>query len=587
MSGQVTFKFNRMHNSTQGITGNLVVVDETNNPIRIDSKLFNNGKLEDSTLLSILTETTDNRSVLFKFSQYINTWMRKEFEIGKEFLEMASYLPHFMYSICFIDELPVHIFKNTNVLYNPFVRPHPDIFNVTNTMREIAMFKYIDGAETFGQYMTLTENMFKVNEIYKQIAIAMHIAQKQIGFCHNDLHADNVLVAKCDPDIMLLYILPNNTNILVETFGKLAVIIDFGFSYTNKLDNLNVMTDTIFAYEGLLPVYQDFKTDTRTFMIRMTHEIFFQRERNEKLNKKLTDFVKSSASRQIPLDAETGLFKIEKKTFVHDLQEEFTNHLKNENVCDLFSHFLCFYSFVTSMFQLTTLKDLRNPNCHPFDKKYLTDLIVNFNNCWSIVEKNFSRFSRKRSIDTSMKSTALAICDKYLVSDNTCYAFQCAVETFLRVLLSATPTEEQPNEFANSFSKSMHEKFPNCDLEDMSGTELFGLINEMSKLCDEKLMELTKSVIEKNKKVNDDFQKHMKELDLEKPESILNLLLKFADPEKLISFVADKSTVVVIDTVKKVHKFIKIERNSTMRLNGFRARKDQLNYLIQIYNRMV
>lgn len=587
MSEHVTFKFNRMHNSTQGITGNLLAVDETNNPIEIDSQCLHNGKLEDSTLLSILTETTNNSSVLFKFSQYINTWMRKECEIGKEFLEMASYLPHFMYSIGFIDELPVHIYKNTHVLYNPFVRPHPDIFQVTNTRREIALFKYIEDAETFGQYMTITMSMFKVNEIYKQVAIAMHIAQKQIGFCHNDLHADNVLLANCDKDIMLLYILPNKTNFLVETFGKLAVIIDFGFSYTQKLDNMTVMTDTFFANEGLLPVYQDFKTDMRTFLIRMTHEMFFQRPENKKLTQKLTDFVETSASRQIQLDDETGLFKRTKNKFVQDLQQEFTNHLQNTNVCDLFSHILCFYSFMTSMFQLTTLKDLRNAKCLPIDQNSRRHLIVSFNNCWSAVETNFSGFSRKRSLDMSTKSTALTICDNYLVSDNTCYAFQCAVETFLRVLVSNTPTHEQPNEFANSFRKSMHEKFSDCNLEDVSGIELFGLINEMSKLCDEKLTSLTRIVIDKNVKVNDEFQKHMKESDLETPEAILRLLLKFADAEKLISFVANKSTVVVIDTIKKTHKMMPIDDNSSVKLNAFRTRRDQLNFLMQTYNRMV
>jgi transcription termination factor NusB len=573
-----------MHNSTQGIAGNLIVVDNPNNPIRIDKSLMNNGKLEDTTLLSILTDSMENNSVLFKFSQYINTWMRKEFEIGKEFFEMASYLPHFMYSICFIADYPVNIFKNTNVLYNPYIKP-PDVFEQTNTRREIALFKYIDDADTFGQYMAITENMFKVNEIYRQIVIAMYVAQTNIGFCHNDLHADNVLLATCDPDIMFLYILPNNNNIIVETFGKIAVIIDYGFSYTSKLDNLNVMTDTYFADEGLFPVYQDFKTDMRTFLVRMTNESFFKREKNMEMTKMLKDYVQSTASTQFKLDEETGWLERTKKNFVDEIQNEILGYVDSE-VCDLFSDTLCFYSFLTSIFQLTTVGDLRKESFNTFNRETIKQIVIDFNSQWILIEKNFSRFSRKRSNDCAFKLTALTICDRYLVSDNTCYAFQCAIETFFRVLLNSSPPCDKAKEFASSFSNSMHEKYSSFDLSDVSGIDLFSNIMELSKMFDEKLGDLTKHVIEKNAHVNDLFQKHVDGIDFETPESILRTLMRFSDNENLIKFISKRSIVCVIDTVKRVHKVVKPDTKLTLILNSFKTRTEQLKHLTKHYDKM-
>ncbi|AYV77852.1 MAG: hypothetical protein Edafosvirus2_31 [Edafosvirus sp.] len=82
-------------------------------------------------------------------------------------------------------------------------------------------------------------NPSELLNIYQQIIISLEIAYVELGFIHNDLHTENILIKKIDNTKIkyLIYEITDPTGIytfVLNNTGYIALVADFGESYTIK-----------------------------------------------------------------------------------------------------------------------------------------------------------------------------------------------------------------------------------------------------------------------------------------------------------------------------------------------------------------
>ena len=182
-----------------------------------------------------------------------------EYLNGKETNKLRSSMPHFMYVYgilqCF-DEIikkPDGSISLKNVkLCKPDLSinicdmnntPSSDITCLTKNSYifvellegGISMEKFIQNIDPSN--MQDTQNFFSV---VTQISLALKIAQEKIGFIHNDLHLNNVLLMP-NPNTektLYSYLTQNGNKYNVQIYDWIPVIIDPGNSRTNATESL-------------------------------------------------------------------------------------------------------------------------------------------------------------------------------------------------------------------------------------------------------------------------------------------------------------------------------------------------------------
>lgn len=106
--------------------------------------------------------------------------------------------------------------------------------------------------------------------VARQTLHAMATAHVSTSLTHYDLHANNVMVDKCDPDIVIMFDGPVAT--LVPTHGALARVIDFGFAWCDNLYGEPVTGAVEFQDKGFMP-QPDPYADMRVFLSSLASEV--------------------------------------------------------------------------------------------------------------------------------------------------------------------------------------------------------------------------------------------------------------------------------------------------------------------------
>ena len=209
--------------------------------------------------------------IIFKLSQYINYLVYHELQV-MEGLNEISYCPHFCKSLGMIDcEIDAKYRKNT---LNPFV-----IQNKYPVIKDVLLSEYIDESCKFYNYIRSD----KVSEeilysIVKQVLLAICIAQKNKKFSHYDLHSFNVMIKKCDKDLVFLYKIDDDNQFCVPTLGYYPVIIDFGFSYISNMDDGPLWASLAHTDVGFLSDRFDWVADPKLFLVTVSDEIKLKRK---------------------------------------------------------------------------------------------------------------------------------------------------------------------------------------------------------------------------------------------------------------------------------------------------------------------
>ncbi len=206
--------------------------------------------------------------VVYKTSQTFNHIIQHEYSIMKSLKDIHECCPHFARPYGILNHKSDFDYKYKSNLFD--VQRQKCINNQT------LLLEYINGIDLTEYIENDDDDFFDDDVMYsviKQILCALSISQQHKDFCHYDLHSSNILLTKCDPDLVILYILNEKNSIAVPTFGTFPRIIDFGFSYTKDLENKNFNATLAHTDVGFMSCTNDFISDLKLFLVTTSYDL--------------------------------------------------------------------------------------------------------------------------------------------------------------------------------------------------------------------------------------------------------------------------------------------------------------------------
>jgi len=243
---------------------------------------FSQGKQGIVGLMS--TKKDPSKKYVFKVSQYINYLVEHEHVVMKGLNELAFFCPHF----CKVyGKLRCDVDPSKRKTGNPF-----DINNKKPVKKEVLLMEYIKNAPKLCSYLKSGKiPEYVIYSSIKQVLMAISIAQRKKRFTHYDLHSDNVLMKRCDKDLVFLYLLDKDNKFLLPTHGHYPVVIDYGFSYIDNMDDDYLWASMGHTDVGFLSDRYDPIADPKLFLVSISKEI--KEERDSKKSKKLRRIVRN------------------------------------------------------------------------------------------------------------------------------------------------------------------------------------------------------------------------------------------------------------------------------------------------------
>jgi hypothetical protein len=279
-----------------------------------------------------LLELKDNDKVkyVFKISQYINFLVKHECTIINGLKELYPYCPHFCKGIGFIrcKTEPKYNKKDGN----PF-----EIHSKYPIERDILLYEYIDDSYKFYNYIKnehINEDI--LYSTIKQVLLAISIAQKKKEFTHYDLHSCNIMMKRCNRDIVFLYILDEENQFYVPTYGHYPVIIDFGFSYIKDMEDGPLWTSLAHTDVGFMSDRFDWVADPKLFLVTVSGEI--DERRDTKKSNKLRTVVKN-IFKPLKIDWNSGWDVIKDKGAADYIVDIMDNLNEKSQIFDEYGHY--------------------------------------------------------------------------------------------------------------------------------------------------------------------------------------------------------------------------------------------------------
>jgi hypothetical protein len=266
---------------------------------------------------------------VFKISQYINYLVQHEHTVMKGLNEISPYCPHFCKTVgtilCEID-------PTARKVGNPFqiTTKHP-------IEKEILLMEYVDNSSKLSSY--IRSNKIHDNVIYstiKQVLMAIAIAQRKKHFTHYDLHSYNIMMKKCNKDVVFLYVLDNENQFCVPTHGHYPVIIDFGFSYIDDLTDGPAWPSMAHTNVGFMSDRYDPIADPKLFLVTVATEM--KQMRNNKKSAKFRRIIKNIFGK-LKIDWDSGWDNVEDKGASDYVTEMLEGHSGNSNLFDNYGHY--------------------------------------------------------------------------------------------------------------------------------------------------------------------------------------------------------------------------------------------------------
>ena len=218
------------------------------------TKIFSSGKQGVAGLFKVKGH---GYPIVFKFSLYIDYLAEHEDNITKDLNKLSPFCPHFGRSIgtivCKLDP------RRSG---NPFITKAKYPIE-----KRVILYEFIDDSYKLYNHVRNTKMPEEVVfSTIKQVLMAVSISQKKLNFVHYDLHSNNIMMKRCDKDIVFLYVLDSKTQYCIASNGKYPVVIDFGFSYTNESLNKPAWASLSNSQLGFTSCLYDDKADIKLFL---------------------------------------------------------------------------------------------------------------------------------------------------------------------------------------------------------------------------------------------------------------------------------------------------------------------------------
>lgn len=277
----------------------------------------------------ILDDKGKEIKYVFKISQYINYLVQHEYTVMKGLNEISPYCPHFCKAI---GTLLCEIDPESRKKGNPFLitTKHP-------IEKEILLSEYVDNSCKFYNY--IRSKKISNSVIYstiKQVLMGIAIAQREKKFTHYDLHSYNVMMKKCNKDVVFLYVLDEDNQFCVPTYGHYPVIIDFGFSYIKDLDDGPAWPSMAHTDVGFMSDRYDWVSDPKLFLITVAKEI--QDKRRTSKSSKFRRIIKNIFG-TLNVDWDSGWDLDEEKGASDYVTEMLQDYSTNSNLFDNYDHY--------------------------------------------------------------------------------------------------------------------------------------------------------------------------------------------------------------------------------------------------------
>lgn len=219
---------------------------------------------------------------LYKISRVDDNLVDHEHRILRSLDSLAQYCPHFhrVYGV-------VPFEGNVHLEKNPLV--HNSKTKIVR--REMLLMQHI--AHKYNYHEMIQDESIKdelIVTLLKQVFICIHL-MIAYRFTHYDLHTENILIRNCNPNLFLLYVLDEDTELLLPTYGYLPNIIDFGFAYADTEPNPLTCT-LVHTQEGFTSARFDPYADLKLFFVSTTDDIAHE-EHRQKIARKLQNITRN------------------------------------------------------------------------------------------------------------------------------------------------------------------------------------------------------------------------------------------------------------------------------------------------------
>lgn len=283
----------------------------------------------DSLKLQTCENSTNEPKYVFKMSQYINNLAYHESITLHGLAEISKYCPHFMkgFGVIKCDVEPKY--KKTS---NPF-----KIVSKYPIKKDLLLCEFLDKSAKFYNYIK-SKNIHE-DVLYsqvKQVLMALCIAQKKKKFTHYDLHSNNVMIKKCNKDLVFLYKLDEENQFCVPSMGYYSIIIDYGFSYISYMENGPLLTSMAHTDVGFLSDRFDWVADPKLFLVTVSDEI--KEKRGTKKAKKLRRVVKNIFA-PLKIQWDSGWDDVEKKGAIDYIADLLQPHNTVSRLFDTYDYY--------------------------------------------------------------------------------------------------------------------------------------------------------------------------------------------------------------------------------------------------------
>lgn len=270
-----------------------------------------------------IMETDEKMSMVFKISQDINYVIEHEYLIMQSLNSLNSFCPHFCKSIGLIEGV---VEPKVKLKSNPF-----EIKSKYGIKKKILLLEYIENSCKFYNYIRSKNIPEKIlYSIIKQVLLAILIAQKKKKFTHYDLHSFNIMLKRCNEDLVFIYVIDDEHQFYVPTYGYYPVIIDYGFSYCKDIEDRPLWSSMGHTQVGFTSNQFNQLSDPKLFLVTVAGEMF--EKRRSKDSKKLKRITNNLFS-NLRIDWKSGwddFDKISAADYLTNIFKKFKNYKKSK-----------------------------------------------------------------------------------------------------------------------------------------------------------------------------------------------------------------------------------------------------------------
>jgi hypothetical protein len=255
-------------------------------------------------LVGIFKSKTNGMKYVFKISQYINYLVQHESVVMNGLNSISEYCPHYCK---YIGTILCNVNPHVKKVGNPFITE-----GIKYTIqKEVLLCEYIENSYKLYNYIK-SENIPEdvIYSTIKQVLLSINIAQRKKSFSHYDLHSNNIMMKKCNKDLVFLYVMDNDNQFCVPTNGYYPVIIDFGFAYIEDIEDGPLWPSMAHTDAGFMSDRFDWVADPKLFLVTVSGEL--KDRRSTKRSCKLRRVVKNIFY-PLKIDWHAGWDNVEKK----------------------------------------------------------------------------------------------------------------------------------------------------------------------------------------------------------------------------------------------------------------------------------